>query len=777
MTEKTLQRLQFHEAFEYILSKLPSEGARERFIAQGFAKDLQDLQERQALLEDAIELQLKHSPLPRGPLYSLEEDLLAASKGRSFIQEHFLPLMDTLRTIRSVETFIKEKVEQGAIRKRYEYEIYSFQTIEDSISRVFNDDGTIKDNATPELSRITKSILSLEGRVRDKMNSYTSDSSIRDYLQDNIISMRGDRYVIPVKAEHRRRVPGMLHDRSASGSTLYIEPTAIVEMNNELRELQLEKHQEIRRIIADLSRRVGERAADMVLSLNSAQWILTYFSLANDALDRRLTICTTGTREVIDLKNARHPLLDPKTVVPMSMHLEEDRTLIITGPNTGGKTVTLKTVGLLALLNQYGLAIPADSGSKLPFFQQIYADIGDEQSIEQSLSTFSSHMVNIIEILEVVGDQDLVLLDELGAGTDPQEGAALAQAILTNLREKDPFVLATSHYSEIKQFAMKNPGYANASVEFDIKSLSPTYKLLMGVPGSSNAFLIAKRLGMKDIIIDRAKVNLDESSIQLEEVLLELETKRKEYQDTKDAIEQELTEANKLKERYEQRLDKLEESRDKLLSKAKQEARDLLKKADEEAKAILKHLRSMSKEDLDFSEMEESAKRLRDKRQELAPREEKKKVNPPKKLSLGDQLYVPKLDNRAQVIELPDENGNFRAMVGILKMTLHISEVEKVKDTRKEWIPKVTGDRVPSQVKTKLDLRGKNSDDARIEIDQFIDQAVMGRAESVEIIHGKGTGVLREFVKQYLKRHPNVASYRLGGYHEGGDGVTIVTLK
>lgn len=777
MIDKTLQRLQFHEAFDYILSILPSEGARERFKTMGFAVDEIELEERKALLKHAMELQLKFSPLPRGPLYSLEEELLSSTKGRSMSEETFLPLMDTLRTIRYLETFLKEKAEKGPIHKKYEYEIFSFKVLEEAIDRTFDDDGNIKENATPELSRISKDILRLESRVRDKMNSYTSDASIRDYLQENIISMRGDRYVIPVKAEHRRRVPGMLHDKSASGSTLYIEPTAIVEMNNELRDLQLAKHQEIRRIIKELTRKISERALDIITSLDTAQWVLGYFSLANDALDRDLHLCDSSNTGEIILKNARHPLLNPKTVVPMSMHLEERKTLIITGPNTGGKTVTLKTVGLLSLLNQYGFAISSDEGSKLPFFKNIYADIGDEQSIEQSLSTFSSHMVNIIEILKHVHEEDLVLLDELGAGTDPQEGAALAQAILTDLREKGPYVLATSHYSEIKQFAMNNPGYTNASVEFDIKSLSPTYKLLMGVPGSSNAFLIATRLGMEDSIIERAKVNLDESSVQLEEVLLELENKRKEYQDQKEETEKALLDARKLKERFEEKNQRFDEQREKLLNEAKLEAKELLKKADHEAKDILKSLRSMNTSGVNFQDMEASAKKLKGIQEELAPKEKERKINAPKSLKVGDNLFVPKLDNRAQVLTKPDAQGNFRAQVGILKMTLNIKEVEKVKEKEKEYIPKVKGDKVRGTFSRKLDLRGKNSEDARIEIDRFLDQAIMNRAETVEIIHGKGTGVLRAFVKEYLKGHRNVGEYRFGGYHEGGDGVTIVTLK
>lgn len=777
MIASSVRILDFEKIRSALMEKMPSPGSRERIKQLDFAKSPEELEDRQMYLREAIGYALAYSPLPFGPMKDLRAHLGFAKRGGVLESVVLLDIGDTLRSITRMKSFFEKHAERkGEFPLLYQYVaiIGNYSFLEQAIEAIVEYDGSIKDTASPSLMRIRRSIASKEEEIRRKIDSFLNDKRTSDYLQESLVTMRNDRYVLPVKAEHKRRIEGLVHDRSSSGSTLYIEPMALVNLNNELRELMSDEQAEIHRILKEISGRLGQEEG-IVEAYSATEELYTLFGLSGYALEHGSTLAKTG--ETIRLKRARHPLLDQKTVVPMDLEFGEDaKILIITGPNTGGKTVALKTLGLLSLMHQFGMAIPCDDGSMLPFFDDIYVDIGDEQSIEQSLSTFSSHMVNIIGILEQAKESSLVLLDELGAGTDPQEGAALARSILMELEERGSMVFATSHFSEIKNFAFNRPSYQNASVEFDARTLSPTYRLLMGVPGSSNALYISRRLGLSERIIERAKESMDERGIELESILAELEEKRLKQEEMERQALISLEEAKKREEELERKLQHVEERRDKEIQKAKDEALKLLRKTEDEAKEIMKQLRSM-KEGVDYSKMEQQSHRLTDLRKAATPRQQRRKVKAPDSLKKGDRIRIPHLDAQGEVLNAPNEKGDFQAQVGILRMNLNLSQVEKTQEKVKEVIQKQVRDHIPMELQRSLDLRGMDSESARHALGQFIDQAMLvSNPPELEIIHGKGTGVLRDFVKDYVKKSPMVKSYREGGYHEGGSGVTIIKL-
>lgn len=781
MLPQTLRRLEFEKILERVIENISSAGAREKLRSRGFARHPAELEDWKAQCDEAIRLQMSFSPLPDGPLRDLREDVGFASIGGVLQPSVLLSLMDTLRTHRRVFLFFEQLLEEeGQFPLSFDYarRILPQRSLEERIEEVVADDGEIKSGASVKLASIRRSIQSNEGAIRRKIESFLHDRALADVLQESLVTMRNDRFVIPVKAEQRRRVPGMVHDRSATGSTLYIEPMALVEMNNELRELRNEEQQEIHRILQELSGQIGEEKDAILTNQELVTHLFMLFGLGKFALaiDGHLPAITEGR---ITLKKARHPLLDPKTVVAMDMDFgEEARILVITGPNTGGKTVALKNLGLACLMHQYGLPIAAQAGSTLPFFEDIYADIGDEQSIEQSLSTFSSHMTNVVQILSGADKDSLVLLDELGAGTDPQEGAALARSILMELQERGSMVFATSHYSEIKEFALTEEGYENASVEFDVATLSPTFRLLMGTPGSSNAFAISRKLGMPESILRRADHFLEGQSAQLDELLSQLERQRSEGEKELEEARKSAEEAKKTQRELEEKLDRFQQQREKMLEEAKEEARELLFQTKEEARSIMKELRAM-RTGVDYQAMERQQERLQDAEGRVQTKKKKKRVThrPPIKLLEGEAIYIPHLQAKGRAISPVDENGNFQAMVGIIKMSLNLQDVEKIEEEPTFRSSTRKGDTQPAVVQTSLDLRGKDVESARIEIDRFLAQALTTNPPQLEIIHGKGTGVLRQFVQEYLKKNKYVEEFRYGGYYEGGDGVTMVKLK
>jgi len=647
----------------------------------------------------------------------------------------------------------------------------------------------LSDNASSELASIRRNIQKANEKVRERLNSIISSPQFQKYLQDPIITIRNDRYVVPVKQEYRGNVPGLIHDQSSSGATLFIEPISVVEANNELREWIIKEEKEVERILYLLSAAISEASEDIEKDLDILVELDFIFAKGKFSLSLK-GVCPRLVDDYgFHIKNGRHPLIKEEEVVPINIWLGKDfSTLVITGPNTGGKTVTLKTVGLFALMTQAGLHLPADEGTEMGVFSNVFADIGDEQSIEQSLSTFSSHMTNIVKIIDQVDYSSLVLFDELGAGTDPTEGAALAMSILKYLHERNVPTLATTHYSELKVFALTHEGIENAAMEFDVETLQPTYRLMIGIPGKSNAFEISRRLGLKAELIDSAREMLSQEDIRFEDLLKNMEYNRL-------AAQRDREEARKIKEHYEKlkidiekKLKKLEEDREKVLQKARDEARKLIREAKEEANAIIKELQQLKKEteEKEFNKaIEEARSKLRNEIEKigeslsLSKKSDNGMVKAPKNLMLGETVYVANLEQFGQVLALPDQNNEVLVQVGIMKVNVHLSNLRKVSGTssnQQQASSKKLSLRNKS-VSPELDLRGANVEEAVLQIDRYLDDAFLSGLNEVTLIHGKGTGALRSGIHQHLKNHPHVASFRLGKYGEGESGVTIVELK
>ena len=656
------------------------------------------------------------------------------------------------------------------------------------IERCIISEDEISDDASSTLKHIRRSI----GSINDKVHSTLSglvNGSLRTYLQDPIITMRGDRYCIPVKAEYRGQVQGLIHDQSSTGSTLFIEPMAVVKLNNDLKELYAKEQEEIQAILARLS----EEAAQYIEEIRADYRALTDldFIFARGAL----ALSMRGSRPVfneegrIRIREGRHPLLDQKSVVPITVSLGEDFTLlIITGPNTGGKTVSLKTVGLFTLMGQAGLHIPAGDRSELAVFHQVYADIGDEQSIEQSLSTFSSHMTNIVSFLKKVDERSLVLFDELGAGTDPTEGAALAIAILSHLHKRNIRTMATTHYSELKVYALSTPGVENACCEFDVESLRPTYRLLIGIPGKSNAFAISSKLGLPDYIINDAKQRLSEQDVSFEDLLSDLETSRRTIEKEREEIAAYRREAESLKEQAAQRQAKLDEQRDRIIREANEKANAILREAKEVADETIRNFHKFGKENISAAEMEKERERLRKKIKDTSSAsslgsQKPKKNHKPSDFKLGESVKVLSMNLTGTVSSLPDSRGNVTVQMGILRSQVNISDLEIIEEpspyTAKKFSRTSKGKIAMGKslsVSPEINLLGRTVDEAVSELDKYLDDALLSHLNTVRVVHGKGTGALRKGIHEYLRRQKHVKSYRLAEFGEGDAGVTIVEL-
>ena len=618
------------------------------------------------------------------------------------------------------------------------------------------------------------------------------NGSVRTYLQDAVITMRNGRYCIPVKAEHRGQVPGMIHDQSSTGSTLFVEPMAVVKLNNELRELELKEEREIEVILSNLSALAAAETEALSEDLTFLTQLDIIFARAQLSRSYNGSEPVFNTEGRIHIKKGRHPLLDKKSVVPIDIRLGTDfQLLIITGPNTGGKTVSLKTVGLFTLMGQAGLHIPAFDGSELAVFEEVFADIGDEQSIEQSLSTFSSHMKSIVSILEQASENSIVLFDELGAGTDPTEGAALAISILSNLHRRGTRTMATTHYSELKVFALSTPGVENGCCEFDVETLRPTYRLLIGVPGKSNAFAISSKLGLSDEIIEEAKTHLSEQDESFEDLITSLENSRVTIEREREEIDRYKQEIHSLKQRLEQKQDKLENSREDILRKAREEARAILQDAKDYADTTIRNFNKFGKENISAKEMEKERERLRkklsgvEKNLTLKAEKKPKKELSAKDLKIGDGVKVLSMNLKGTVSTLPNSKGNLYVQMGILRSQVNIKDLELLDE------PDITGPGVSksgggsgkikmsksASVGMELNLLGKTVDEAIAELDKYLDDAYLAHMPSVRIVHGKGTGALRKGVHNYLRRNKHVKSFRLGEFGEGDAGVTIVEFR
>ncbi len=688
-----------------------------------------------------------------------------------------------LRACRNARESLEE-CETEPILSALSKRLPSYRQIEEEIGRCILSEEEIADVASPELSSIRRRMRLTNEKVREKLNAMIRSTSIQKYLQEPIITVRDGRYVIPVKSDFRAQIPGLVHDTSGSGATLFIEPAAAVELGNEYRKLQSEEQEEIARILADLTARVDPVSEELLGGMEILSKIDVVFAKAAYARDLHAVCPKMNDRGYIRILQGRHPLLDRETVVPIDLWIGDTfKTLIVTGPNTGGKTVTLKTVGLFSVMAMSGLFVPGDQGTELSFFSEVFADIGDEQSIEQSLSTFSSHMKNIVSILENADGGSLVLLDELGAGTDPVEGAALAQAILENLTEKDTRTIATTHYSEIKAFAMTHEGMQNACMEFDVDKLCPTYHLYIGIPGKSNAFEISRRLGLSDQVISSAEEYLEKEDIAFEDVIAGAEKARRDAETARELAERELEKAEAIHTALEKEKSKLEQERARLRESAKEEARNLVRETRLRMETLISQLRSQAGHDSRATErsIQNARDGLRKTETELSERMDRTldREGDLKQVVPGQSVHIISLNQDATVLKFDPLKKTVSVQAGIVKMTVPLSDLsEKKKDGEKKQSAGFRaelhqGDRSFLE----LDLRGKTVDEAVVEIDRFIDDAGLAGIGVISLIHGKGTGALREGVQAYLRHNPRVKSFRMGSYGEGDAGVTIVTLK
>lgn len=790
MKERTLKVLEYHKIIDRLDEKAQSSLGKELVRELEPIKDKEKIEYYQRETEEAFNILLKKGSPPLYGINRLKSYLKRAEKGGMLNPADLIKISDSLRVVRALKSYIRDLREDKSLRPNLVGglidDLETLRELEDEINRCIVSEEEISDNASSSLARIRTSMIAKNDLIKRKLNSIINSTNHEKYLQDSIITVRDGRYVVPIKQENKRFFPGLVHDQSSSGATLFVEPMAVVELNNELKELEIKEKEEIEIILMSLSSKVAEHVYSIANNQDILQKLDFIFAKGSLAMDMNGTRPILNRDGYINIRKARHPLLDKERVVPIDIYMgDEFNSLIITGPNTGGKTVTLKTVGLLSLIAQSGLFIPADFNSEIAVFDNIYADIGDEQSIEQSLSTFSSHMTNIVSILDELEENSLVLFDELGAGTDPTEGAALAMAILDYLLNRNIRTIATTHYSQLKLYALTKEGVRNASVEFDVETLSPTYKLLIGVPGKSNAFEISKRLGLQDYIIDEARALVSEENIEFEDILSAIDRDRRTIEEDRYETEQLKGEISRLRDELEREKEKTKESREKIMEKARQEARDLLRDAKRESDEVLKDLKEISSlVDKDTRrKAHESQARLRKSLDQVEGSISRdlfdiKARKPLDKLKIGETVEVLSLGQKGVVLELPDENGDLPVQVGIMKVNVNVKSLIRAKEEEKKTqvsTKKIV--RSKQNVKSKIDLRGYSLDEALLDLDKYLDDAYIAGVHQAEIVHGKGTGVLREGVRSYLKSHRSVKSYRTGGISEGGDGVTIVELK
>ena len=792
MNEKTLKVLEYNKIVEMLMEKAESQLGKDRVKEIRPLVNMDEIEKLQMETEEALSLLVKRGNPPLYGIHSISYELKRVDIGGSISPGGLIKVSDSLRVARSLKNFLKEtkgdKTSNNPIIENLVEKLSTFKHIEDEINNAIINENEISDNASSTLKSIRRQIVIKNDSVKDKLSSIIGSQSNKKYLQDSLVTMREGRYVIPVKSENRSHIPGLVHDMSSSGATVFVEPMAVVELNNQLRELELKEREEIERILAVLSNLVGEESQYIGNNEKILKELDFIFAKGKLALEMKATKPILNNKGYINIKKGRHPILNTKNVVPIDAYIGKDFTsLIITGPNTGGKTVTLKTVGLFTLMGQSGLHIPADFNSEIAVFNQVFADIGDEQSIEQSLSTFSSHMTNIVDILNRVEHNSLILFDELGAGTDPTEGAALAMSILDHLLKLDVRTIATTHYSQLKLYALTTENVTNASVEFDIETLSPTFKLLIGVPGKSNAFEISKRLGLQDYVVDYARNLISKENVEFEDVLQAMETDRKIIEVDKIEAEKLKKEIENLRQGLKLERDKTQDMREKIIQKAKEEARSILKDAKEESDLIVGELRDISSEvGKDRNKrIQEAQDMLKTKLGKVENQLSKdilnvKSKNIPKNLKIGESVEVLSLGQKGTVLTLPDDNKNLSIQIGVMKVTVHLNTIRRIESDQSERSLRSSKTIMSSKSKTistEIDLRGMNIEEAIVDVDKYLDDSFIAGLNEVHIIHGKGTGALREGISSYLRRHRHVKSFRIGKYNEGGDGVTVVEVK
>ncbi len=784
MTDRTLRVLEFTKIRDRLAEKALTPMGAEKCRSLVPSQNMSEVLLWQQETEEANVVLTYFGGHPLISYGDVRPFLALCDKGATLSPKALLGIAELLRACRTARTsLITDRDNTPHLRQRAEG-LSSLRNVEQDITDAILSEDEIADRASNELMNIRRHLRGATERIKEKLNQMTHNPTIAKYLQDPIVTMRNDRYVLPVRAEHRGDVPGLVHDQSASGATLFIEPLAAVEMGNELKQWEAKEKQEIERILAALSAEIAPYAQTLKEDVERLSEL--DFIFCKGLLAREMHAVTPKLNKdgFINILRGRHPLIDPDKVVPSNLWMGKDfTTLVITGPNTGGKTVTLKTVGLFTLMAQAGLQIPADFGTELAVFEQVFADIGDEQSIEQSLSTFSGHMTNIVEIMREVTPRDLVLFDELGAGTDPTEGAALAQSILQRLLDIHVRTLATTHYSELKAFALSTKGVENASVEFNVETLRPTYRLSIGVPGKSNAFEISRKLGLSESLIENAKELLSGESIRFEDVIANAEYHRQVAEKERQLAEEAARETTRLRDEAEKLRKQMEDKRETTLRKTKEDARRILEQARRESESILADMKRLKKS-ADAPEREAAAlKRKLEKDIDSLSEGLKQKVDtvtpPPKTVKIGDEVEILTLNTRGTVLAPPDAKGEVQLQAGILKLKAHLSQLRLVKEEKpkvKTVVHAQTGS-MTRAVRTECDIRGMAVDEAIPVVDQFLDEAVLSALNEVSVIHGKGTGVLRSGIQQHLRHHPHVKSFRLGVYGEGESGVTVVTLK
>lgn len=788
--DKALKVLEYDKIIEMLLDLTQGELARDLVEKLEPSNDIDEIRRMQEETSEAYRILVRYGDIDYTAATHIKHLVSKASLGSMLFIEDLYDIMQNIFLVSSIKSYLKTSIEDENLKLKHLRRLYdslaSLDDLKKKLSTTIVSRDEIADNASSTLRSIRRSKKLKNQAIEDKLNSYITSDKTKKYLQDAIVTMREGRYVIPVKNEYRSSVEGMIHDISQKGSTVFIEPMAVVKLNNELRELENEEKKEIERILYELSSEVSEYKTYLETNEEALKSISFIFARARLAREMRATEPILNDKGYVNLKNARHPLIAKDKVVPTTVELGDEYTsLIITGPNTGGKTVSLKTVGLITLMAKSGLNIPCDNNSSVAVFDKVYADIGDEQSIEQSLSTFSSHMKNIVHIVENAEYNDLVLFDELGAGTDPTEGAALAISILKLFRERRIRTMATTHYSQIKFYALTSEGVKNASMEFNVDTLSPTYRLIIGIPGKSNAFEISKRLGLDQKIIDSAKELLNENDTRFEDVLKAIEEDRTEIENKRIKINEENEEIERLREKLENKNKKLEEKQEAIINKAKEEAREIVKKAKSESAFIideLKDISSLSKKE-DRRRLQEAKDYLRDLEDEnrLKIKDNKKRTKEiPKDIKLGESVRIISIDKFGEVETLPDDKGDLNIQVGIMSVRSNINDIERSESKEEVKVEKKTksiNKAKSKNISSEINLIGRTVDEGILLLDKYLDDAYLARLKEVRIIHGKGTGTLRDAVRKYLQNSKHVIEYREADYTEGGSGATVAVIK
>lgn len=797
MNKRTLRILEYYKIIEQLTSFATCPQGKRMCEKLKPSTNLIEIEKSQEETMDALARVYQHGSLSFSGVYPIGEALKRVEVGAALSIGELLDVAKILKVASNARQYgeqIQDKDESGLANRQdsltgYFESLMPLEHLAREINRCILSEDEIADDASAALKEVRRSMKAANSKVHDVLTGIISKQTNQSMLRDSLVTMRNGRYCIPVKAEYKGQFPGMVHDQSAKGSTFFIEPMAVVNLNNELKELAAKEAVEIEKILASLSEQVALYKEGIETNVEILVKLDFIFAKASFAKSYDGTKPLLNEDGVIEIKQGRHPLLEKHSVVPVDIRLGQDFTmLMITGPNTGGKTVSLKTLGLFTLMGQSGLHIPAFQGSKLAVFQDVFADIGDEQSIEQSLSTFSSHMTNIVYIMKHATKDTLVLFDELGGGTDPVEGSALAIAILNDLHNRDIRCMATTHYSELKTFAMTTPGIENASCEFDVETLSPTYRLLIGIPGKSNAFAIAKKLGMDEMVIENAKAQMDSDAIDMESILADLEKSKKTIEQEQAEIAANKEEIQRLKDRLASKNEHIEQRKQDILRNAREEAREILEEAKAFADASIRKYNNWEKnpQAANNKDMEKQRGAIRDKLNAVNGKLEYKMPNRKSKnkasdFKLGDSVHVISLNLEGIIRSLPNQKGEVTVQMGILQSTVPITDVELIQEEKKQSPKQKTAQYRASvnksmNIKPEINLLGKTVDEAISELDKYLDDACLSHLNQVRVVHGKGTGALRKGVHEYLKRQSYVKSFRLGEFGEGDAGVTIVEL-